>query len=117
MERKKQDWRKFYKGDLVWVFGLARGGFFDFIPAFVYETQTMKDIVQIYCFGEFDEWSSSYLKDTCKVKGIDIKDWIERCEKDGYPVEYVIRKMKEFKVKPPVELIQYQNQPKSVKSG
>jgi len=50
----KKDWRKFKKGDLVYVFGMAKEGVMDYIPAFVYETQTQKDIVQIYAFGLFE---------------------------------------------------------------
>lgn len=90
----QKNWRQFKKGDLVFVWGMARGVYFDYIPAFVYETQRMKDIIQVYAFGEFDEWSSSYVKTTQKAD--DPAIWLSACEKAGYSKEYVLQKMKEF---------------------
>lgn len=97
----KNDWRTFYKGDLVYVWGMAKGGF-GFMPAFVYETQRMKNIVSIYAFGEFDEWSTSYVDKTHRAK--DPKQWLSACERAGYEQNYVFEKMKQFKVEPPEEI-------------
>ena len=72
------------------------------MPAFVYESQRMKNIVQIYAFGEFDEWSSSYVDKTQKAE--DPKEWLEGCESAGYKRDYVLEKMKQFKVEPPPEI-------------
>jgi hypothetical protein len=101
MINMKKDWRQFHKGDLVYVWGMAKGGF-GFMPAFVYESQRQKNIVQIYAFGEFDEWSSSYVDKTYKAKGP--REWLEDCERAGYKREYVLKKMKEFNVEPLTEI-------------
>ena len=97
----KRNWRQFHKGDLVYVWGMAKRGF-GFMPAFVYESQRMKNIISVYAFGEFDEWSSSYVDKTYKANNQ--KEWLKACEKAGYKREYVLEKMKDFKVKPPAEI-------------
>jgi len=88
---KKQNWRTYYKGDLVYVYGMGKDSM-RFIPAFIYESQRQKEIVQVYAFGAFDEPGSSYLKDMFKAEDSDI--WMGWCEKMGYKKDYVIEKMK-----------------------
>jgi len=72
------------------------------MPAFVYESQKMKDIVSVYAFGEFDEWSSSYVDKTHKAE--DPKAWLMACKRAGYKKEYALKKMKDFKIEPPAEI-------------
>lgn len=95
----KKDWRTFHKGDLVICEGMRKDETIGTIPAFVYETQTQKNIVQIYALGCFDEWSSSYVDKTIKIT--DVAKWFELCKEQGYEKDYVLEQMKEFKVNPP----------------
>lgn len=108
-----QDWRTFFKGDLVMVFGMARDELLSYIPAFVYESQTQKDIIAIYCFGLFDEWSSAYLEQTFKTESP--QEWLKECENQGYSKNYVLQKMKDFKVEPWPELLIDNGQPEHQK--
>lgn len=91
----RKEWRTYFKGDLVYVQGAGKQGF-GFIPAFIRESQTMKDIVEIYAFGDFDEHSSSYLEET--KKEMNVMNWVKACEGQGYKVDYVLEKMEQFKI-------------------
>ena len=89
----KKDWRKFHKGDLIFT----ELGF----PAFLYQSQMMKDIIDIYAFGLFDEHGSEYVDKA--VKATSISNWLSACERYGYKKEYVLEKMKLFKIKNALE--------------
>ena len=91
MEKIKKawkDWRQFHKGDLIYT----ECGF----PSFLYESQTAKEYISIYCFGEFDEWGSEYTEKA--VRENDKERWFQACASRGYARDYVIQKAKEFKV-------------------
>jgi hypothetical protein len=99
-----KNWRTFKKGDLVLVPGVGKENFTGgLLPAFVYEGQTMKNIIQIYAFGLFDEHSSSYVNESIKAK--DPMSWLERCVLQGYSIEHVLEKMKQFSVEIPKEFL------------
>lgn len=83
-----KNWRTFKKGDLLYT----ECGF----PAFVYEGQTMKDIIQIYAFGFFDEHGSEWVEKARKTG--DKKAWLASCLSNGYSKDYVRKTAKRFGV-------------------
>lgn len=65
-------------------------------PAFVYEGQTMKDIISIYAFGFFDEHGSEYVEKASKTKNRGA--WLASCLTNGYSEDYVRKTAKRFGV-------------------
>jgi hypothetical protein len=55
----------------------------------------MKNIVDIYAFGIFDEHGSEYAD---KATPIPEDRFLTYCEERGYKKDYVIEKMKQFKI-------------------
>jgi hypothetical protein len=79
---------KFHKGDFI----LTEVGF----PSFVYENQISKGYISIYAFGIADEHRSEYPEKATKINK---EEFFRMCSRFGYQKEYIIEKMKEFKMK------------------
>jgi len=85
-KKTKKDWRTFHKGDLIYT---ACG-----FPAFVYENQTMKEIVQIYAFGLYSEHGSEYVAQA--IKTAEKETWFDACQRFGHSKEKVIETAKKY---------------------